>query len=268
MKVVSEMPRFARLVSSTGIYHIMQRGINKTNLFLDQEDKQKYLDTLLRMKEKGEYTVYAYCLMDNHVHILIKEDKEPLSVAIKRIGVSYSYYFNRKYNRVGHLFQDRFRSEPIEDDRYFLACGRYIHNNPVKAGIVNKPEEYTWSSYNNFINYATSDGNIVDREFLLGVFSEDKIKAVQLLRAFTAEAVEDQFIDYDGQEVTANLKENSTYELVQMILSRFNLQAAELKNIDRKKRNAVLRVIKSETDASVRDLSKILGVSKDIIFRA
>jgi len=125
----------------------MLRGINRTEIFFDDEDRNRFIDTLQRMKEKGEYEIYAYCLMDNHVHLLIKEKREPINRAMKRIGVSYAYYFNKKYRRVGHLFQDRYRSEAVEKETYLLAAVRYIHNNPVIAGLVKRAGDYPWSSY-------------------------------------------------------------------------------------------------------------------------
>ena len=127
------MPRQPRIQGNTGIYHAMVRGINKRDIFLDDFDRLRFIDTLRRMNTEGEYSLYGYCLMRNHVHLLIKEEADPLHRTMKRIGVSYSYYFNKKYKRVGHLFQGRFRSQIIETDSSILSCLRYIHNNPVKA---------------------------------------------------------------------------------------------------------------------------------------
>jgi len=137
------MPRTIRKGSKTGVYHIMLRGINKQCIFNDGEDKRIFINRLLRYKEIGDFEIYAYCLMDNHVHLLIKERSETVSVLIKRIGVSYVNWFNNKYDRTGHLFQDRFKSEPVENDSYLLTAARYIHQNPVKIGqsIEN------WTSY-------------------------------------------------------------------------------------------------------------------------
>ena len=97
-------------------------------------------------------TFYAYCLMSNHMHLLIQERDEPLSDVIKRIGVSYAHYFNKKYERNGHLFQDRFRSEPVDSIEYFVVLLRYIHQNPLKAGIVERTEYYHWSSWKEYEN--------------------------------------------------------------------------------------------------------------------
>lgn len=138
------MPRAARRKSSTNIYHIMIRGINQQNIFADEEDYEKFIDTLEKYNKKIEFEIYAYCLLDNHVHLLMKEGNEPLSNTMKRIGASYVYWYNWQYNRKGHLFQDRYKSEVVENDAYFLTVLRYIHQNPVKAGLTNKIESYKW----------------------------------------------------------------------------------------------------------------------------
>ena len=113
------MPRSARKKSESGIYHIMLRGINKQQIFEDKEDSERFLETLYKYKKQCEYEIYAYCLMGNHLHILLKEGKEDLTLMLKRIAGSYVYWYNWKYHRSGHLFQDRFKSEPVEDNAYF-----------------------------------------------------------------------------------------------------------------------------------------------------
>lgn len=113
------MSRHNREKSSTGFYHVMVRGINKNNLFLEDDDKKYYLKVLADKKEQCNFLLPAYCLMDNHVHMLIKEQKSALPDIMKRVNVSYAGYFNRKYNRVGPFFQGRYKSEVIEDEKYF-----------------------------------------------------------------------------------------------------------------------------------------------------
>ena len=132
-------------MSGSGIYHVMIRGINYQSIFEDSEDREKYLQLLRNTRKRCGFALYGYCLMGNHVHLLVKEAAgpsvitmqggdvevgpgEPLESIFKRLGVSYVRYFNRKYKRVGHLFQDRYRSEPIEDDAYLLRLhrGRFL----------------------------------------------------------------------------------------------------------------------------------------------
>ncbi len=122
----------------------MMRGADRRILFSDDEDCLGFIQSLRHAKEYGKCELYAYCLMGNHVHLLIKEGEEPLENVIKRLGVSYVYHYNRKYELRGHLFQDRFRSEPIDTEAYFMDVLRYICQNPVKAGLAKDPQGYRW----------------------------------------------------------------------------------------------------------------------------
>ena len=164
------MPRSARKKSESNIYHIMLRGINQQQIFCDNEDYQRFLWCLWECKRIGGFELYAYCLMGNHVHLLIKECKEPLDLTFKRLGSKFVYWYNAKYGRVGHLFQDRYKSEPVETDAYFLTVLRYIHQNPVKAGLCTHAEDYQWSSYSEYFKNKW----IIDPEFLLSMIPIDE----------------------------------------------------------------------------------------------
>lgn len=139
------MTRIARQKSTTGYYHIMLRGVNRQDIFFDDEDRQRFVDTLKRFQEELNIQITAYCLMSNHVHILLHADEE-LSIFIKKISSSYVFWFNRKYGRIGHLFQDRYKSEALDSDSYLMTAMRYILHNPQKAGICSV-ESYKWSSF-------------------------------------------------------------------------------------------------------------------------
>ena len=119
------MPRKAREKSSTGIYRAMLRGINAQKIFEDNEDYERIIQTIAKYKEVCGYEIHAYCLMRNHIHVLLKEGKEDLGIVFKRIGASYGNWYNHKYRRNGHLFQDRYKSEVVENDIYFLTVLRY-----------------------------------------------------------------------------------------------------------------------------------------------
>ena len=119
-----------RKQSSTGIYHVMLRGVNRQQIFLDKEDCTYFLESLYVCKQISRFKLYAYCLMGNHVHLLINAKEEPVDMIMRRLGSKYVYWYNSKYERIGHLFQNRFKSEPVETDTYFLTVLRYIHMNP------------------------------------------------------------------------------------------------------------------------------------------
>ena len=129
------MPRQARRKSKSGIYHVLLRGINRQQIFEDNEDFEMFLQVLKDCKAISECKLFAYCLMGNHIHLLVQESKEPIGQFMKRILTRFVYWYNVKYQRVGHLFQDRFKSEPVENDSYFMTVIRYIHQNPLKAGL-------------------------------------------------------------------------------------------------------------------------------------
>jgi REP element-mobilizing transposase RayT len=124
----------------------MLRGVNRDAIFLDDEDCARFLHSLGQAKDASGCIVLAYCLMRNHAHLVLRTVDEPIGAVVKRLGVRYAGWFNRKYGRIGHLFQDRFKSLPVEDDAYFVTLLRYVWNNPVQAGLATRPDEYRWSS--------------------------------------------------------------------------------------------------------------------------
>ncbi len=152
-------------------YHITVRGNRRNDIFRDKEDFEYYLNVIeeaLFYYIQFNYKVICYCLMDNHVHLMIKTDTESLGKLMGRISASYTRYFNKKYNYIGHLFQDRYFGELIESDKQMLEASRYIHLNPVKANMVEKPGEYEWSSYNMIIG--NKKEKIIDSRFILNYF--------------------------------------------------------------------------------------------------
>ncbi len=147
------MPRSARVVPESGIFHIITRGNNKMRVFNADSDYKRYLFVLGQLKIKHKIIIYHYCLMPNHVHIILETcRKSNLSVFMKSLNLSYFQYFKRKYGYSGHFWQDRYKSFLIQKDRYLLACGIYIEYNPVRAGIVNDPSKYIYSSHNSYLN--------------------------------------------------------------------------------------------------------------------
>lgn len=153
------MPRKSREVSATGVYHVMVRGIDRRDIFLDDQDRGKFMKVLSQVinpKDKDDNplpplcNIHAYCLMDNHVHLLLAEKEETVGEIMKRISVSYVSYFNKRYERLGPLFQGRFRSEAVGDAGYFIRLMRYIHQNPLEAHMVDSVREFRWSSWQEY----------------------------------------------------------------------------------------------------------------------
>lgn len=160
------MPRQSRTSSATGIYHVMMRGVNRQNIFDDDDDYRLFLGILGdlpfqydddgRILPQHTCCIYAWCLMTNHFHLLIREQDWTISEIVKSLASSYVFYYNKKNGRIGPLFQERFKSEPCNDMAYFVTLLRYIHQNPVKAGIVTNAADYPWSSWSQ--DYLNHDG--------------------------------------------------------------------------------------------------------------
>ena len=181
------MARKPREKSQFGIYHVMLRGINKQDIFLDDNDFESMLKTIEASKHKFDRngkiissdccSYYAYCILHNHLHLLIHEGTESVSEVMKKIQDRFVFIYNRKYERVGHLFQDRFASEAVNDINYFKQLIRYIHRNPVKAMEAQRPEDYKYSSWREYIIKGSDPlmMQICDTEKVLEKFEQDEL---------------------------------------------------------------------------------------------
>jgi putative transposase len=169
----------------------MNRGNNGQHIFTCDEDYSYYLEKLADLKIEHPFDLYHYCLMGTHVHILVRIQKETdFSIFSKRLNLSYANYFKRNYGSLGHFWQGRFKSQLIGNDIYFIQCGKYIELNPVRAGLVEKPEDYKWSSYT---HYANSERNkiITDDIFYQDFGPTDAEKQKKYAELILPEAVAD-----------------------------------------------------------------------------
>jgi len=237
----------------------MIRGINQQNIFSVNEDNEKFIAILAKYHQKSEYEIYAYCLMGNHVHLLIKEGREPISNFMKRIGTSYVSWYNWQYNRKGHLFQDRYKSQPVENDAYFLTVLRYIHQNPLKADLVNHIDSYKWSSYTEYINQP----KIVNIEFALKMFHQDKEKAIEEFKRFNQEPNNDCCLEMSTKRETLSDK-----EIRHLVLSKYYIELATLQNTSTITQGKVLKYLKELEGCSLRQVSRLTGLTVNKIFKA
>lgn len=256
------MPRQARRKSSSKVHHIMLRGINREDIFHDDEDCQSFLFALSRVKKETDFALFAYCLMSNHIHLLLKEGETAPANILKRLGASFVYWYNRKYERVGHLFQGRYKSEPVEDDAYLLMVLRYIHNNPVAAGLTKTAADYRWSSYNDY--FADMPANdLTDTAFILKMFSPERKKARQLLKEFSLKENEDRFLDVE-ESVKSYLPDEA---IISIIRENAGLSdPAALKNASEETKEGLIRQLRGQ-GASLRQLARLTGISKSAIDR-
>ncbi len=147
------MPRSKRLIPINAAMHIVCRGNNKQDIFKGEGDKLRYYSLLKEFEEENRVTIFHYCLMNNHVHLLVwLDEKSKVSRFMKQVNLTYFNYFNKIYSYVGHLWQGRFKSNIIDTDSYLLQCGKYIELNPLRAGLVYQAQDYAFSSYNHYAN--------------------------------------------------------------------------------------------------------------------
>ncbi|MDF2675637.1 MAG: transposase IS200-family protein [Clostridiales bacterium] len=172
------MPRMARQKIEGAIYHIMARSISEVELFKTDEDKKKYMFLIKEYQKVYKFKVYAYSLMNNHIHLIVDSNGADISKIMHCINFKYARYFNTLHKRHGHLFQDRFKSKIVGDDRYLIALSAYIHNNPSDIrGYENNPEDYYYSSLGVYLGLRKDESDIIDEEFILNLFGKDIIKS-------------------------------------------------------------------------------------------
>ncbi len=274
------MPRTARETSKTGIYHVILRGINQQNIFEQDEDKTRFLFILQDTKKTCNYELYAYALMSNHVHLLIKTGNVPLEVIFKRIGGKYVYWYNMKYQRTGHLFQDRFKSEPVEDLEYLLTVICYIHYNPLRGGLCDSLN-YKYSSYADYI-IETGDGSVsqnVKQTKIDGSCAETQNRPLSQAITDTTYPLQSigaaQFIafhDAPTERSVMEINETKAFYLTEEQSKRLleklcgAKSATDCQRLSQAEQAETIRLARKR-GASVRQLNRLTGLSRGMIER-
>ena len=245
------MPRQARKKSESGIYHIMLRGINRQQIFEDAEDCFKFLEILKEYKTVSEYSIYAYCLMGNHIHLLLKEGAESLEQIFKRVCGKFVYWYNAKYQRSGHLFQDRFKSEPIDTQEYLQTVIRYIHQNPLKAKMCKHISDYAYSSYAEYLG----GNNLVNTAYILDIWPLDEFIALN-----------DAIVETCCLDITENAVIHLTDEHARTLMQKISKceSAAQFQSLATSTRDKYLKKLR-EKGVSIRQLSRLTGISIGLI---
>ena len=248
------MPSYPRIRSRSDIYHIMARGVSRCIIYEDDKDFGQFIKMLEDQLSKRKVSLYAWCLMDNHYHLLVKGKMENISTMMRALNSRYAQYFNERHGRVGHLFQGRFRSEAVESDARFIVTVRYIHQNPLKAGIT-KSCDYRWSSFNGYI----------DRPWLV-----DNTKALELFYGEPGflefhEVIDDsdRCIDIDNCGKIPNNE-----ELISAAREALNgIGIEEVAGLPREMRDESLRMLK-DAGFTLRQIERLTGVSKSVAGKA
>lgn len=237
----------------------MIKGIDNQDIFYDDQDRRIFLKHILESKKEFNYNVYAYCLMDNHVHMVIKSQKEFLSKAIQSLMIRYVHYFNRKYKRTGPLVQNRFKSKNIENQRYFLEVCRYVHRNPENAGIE-KTENYQWSSYSEYLGKP----KIIDKNILLHYFNNDLNEFIK----FTQK--NEYFEDLNELAEYEMMSKLTDGQLAYIIMQLFNINDVSeipsfFKNIRKEEQRSYIERLKKIKGTNKTQLSRVIRINRRII---
>ena len=199
------MARKPRIEFPGALNHVLARGNRKEKVFLSDDDFQKYLALLSIYKKRYSFKLYAYALMANHLHLLLETSSVPLSRIMQGLQQSYTQFYNRKYEKVGHVFQGRYKAIICQEDVYLLELVRYVHLNPVRAGIDNI-EDFPWTSYHCYLSEKGND--LVDTTVVLSLFGKDKKSARSLFKRFIYEGLalgrQEKFYAVREQRVLGN----------------------------------------------------------------
>lgn len=250
------MSRLARRNLCTSFFHVIVQGVNREFIFEKYKYREKYFHLLEEVKKDHILDILAYSIMYNHTHMLVHTEKiKELSDFMKKVNEKYAKYYNYMENRVGHVFRDRYMSEPITNKKYLINCLAYIHNNPVKANIVKKCEDYQFSSYLDYIN----ENKFVNKDIIKLVFDTNKLdlslyKELHLGKRY-------YFSDYN----------NATEENVQEILQEIErMYGQNIENLLKKEHlvyKIVLEIKERIPNISNLQISKTLGINKNIIYK-
>ena len=261
------LPRQPRRKSQSKVYHCMLRGINKQDIFFDEQDYLKFQNIIRQTKNKFFYQLYSYVLMPNHIHLEIKDVNQKLSQIIHSMATSYAHYFNKKYKRVGHLFENRFQSKNVENSYYMLNLVRYIHQNPVKAGI-SEMDKYIWSSYSEYFkNEGSKEDILVDTKEILLMFSSEKERAKEEFLEFNRKSFKFQdskeLLEY---EMRNKLTDEEIIYFIKEELGIYNIQ--EIQNYNIKSRNEIIQKIKKIQGVTQPQIARILGITVRMVQNA
>lgn len=251
------MPRQPRQLSASGIYHIMCRGIDRQQLFYDDLDNTKFMSAL-SLVQSDDFEVLAYCLMGNHFHLLVRTAKdsiEHMELAMKRLGIRYANHYNQRYTRLGPVFQGRYKSVPVQGTRYFLRVLRYIHRNPVKAGLCRKMQDYSYSSYIDY--FATRDACLcpVRTEYALRLMDADTLRTWH-------EQPEENPVTLDIEDARV-----PDVALAAIIERTAGCPPALVHTLPPKKLEPILRRLVREEGAHIPQLARLTGLSRGLIQR-
>ena len=255
------MARKPRIEFDGALYHVVARGNRKEAIFRTQSDYERYLDLIYRYKERYHFRLYAYVLMPNHLHLLIETADIRLSTIMQGLQQSYTIFFNRKYDAVGHLFQGRYKAILCDKDAYLLTLVKYIHLNPVRAKFATRADEYPWSSHHAYLHEAQRL-DLIDADFVLSLLDPGSTSAIRRYQDFM-----DDSIGADREEVYGTVDQRFLGDgsFVEAIVDRTRL---EIRNKRMPREHsladimAVVETITGVTENKIRSKGKLQDISR------
>jgi REP element-mobilizing transposase RayT len=251
------MGRPLRIEYSGALYHITSRGNEKRKIFLEDADRIKFLGMLEDYHDRYGILIHSYVLMNNHYHLILETPKGNLLKVMHGINGGYTGYFNRKYGRVGHLFQGRYRGILVEKDTYLIALSRYVHLNPVRARVVEKPEQYHWSSYRGYIGKERECG-WMEYSWVLSQFAGNRNRARRKYREYVEEALT-QRVDSPMRDLRSQVILGGK-EFIDRMRGMFKGKPLSGEIIERKRLVECLTV-----EEVIREVAKVFGVKEGVI---
>jgi len=266
------MSRKPRIHYNGALYHVIVRGNNRAYIFKSGENKEEYKKILSKYKKRCRFKLYAYCIMDNHAHLLIEVDDIPLSKIMQGIQQVFTQHYNRKNRTTGHVFEQRYKSYLCDRDAYLLQLIRYIHQNPVRSKLKNSIN-YEWSSHKEYI------GNplLADVDFPLSTFSDKKNKAIKGYLTFVGKLelkdIPSMAIEEETAEIAKNIEERHKIAkevLIKIIEEVTGIKIDEIKgNIKSKRvsdiRKLLIKNLKKYTDAPNKEIADLLEIGSSTV---
>ncbi len=270
------MARKNRVHYEGALYHVICRGNNKNYIFEENDEKEKYIQTIRKYKERYNFKLYAYCIMGNHVHMLMEVSDTPLSKVMQGIQQVYTYYYNKKYDRSGHVFEQRYKAILCSKDEYLLALIRYIHQNPVRSGLEGGLN-YKYSSHNSYIHHNYYD--LIDKEFPLSLFSSNLINQINEYNKFVGEndniisGLEEKGLTIEIVENTKEKEDENKYPIsiiIKNVCNYYNINQQEINIKERTRRLVNARKViaymgKKYSNVSNKELSKLLNLAESSV---
>ncbi len=278
------MPRPLRIDYDGALHHIIVKGNGGIDIFTDNSDRERLLNSLSSLVKRYNFKVYAYCLMRNHIHLLVETAETPLSRLMREFLTGYVQYFNKRWNRKGHLLGDRYKSILVDKDAYLLTLQRYIHLNPVKAGIVEHPADYMWSSYKEYMGLKDT---FIDVSVVLAYFNNDlkkfeafTLEGIKMKKALKPKRVQNYTVYGDEDFVNRILikvdkerrrkrpEQIKIEDIYKFLSEKYKFEIEEFNKWNRDIRNSMLIVLLRErAHLKYKKISEILNVSNALIIK-